>query len=43
MIAYNNSFLLISLLLGSLIPFILLFRHKAKPGPPSPGKKTPGG
>ncbi len=43
MIAYNNSFLLISLLLGSLIPFILLFRHKAKPGPASPGKKAPGG
>ena len=42
MIAYNNSFLLISMILGSLIPFILLFRHKAKPVPPPPGQEAPG-
>ncbi len=42
MIAYNNSFLLIALILGLLIPFIVLFRHQAKPGPPSPGQEAPG-
>jgi DHA2 family multidrug resistance protein len=34
MIAYNNSFIAISLLIASLIPFILLFRHpRAGPAP----------
>ncbi len=43
MIAYNNSFLLIALILAALIPFIILFRHKTRLDPSPPGKEIPGG